>query len=152
MTGQVLNFPLSLLVFGVFFGLHSVAASSLIGLYDRALISVATPFFRSSCVISSFPTLLKSSHVGLRVSLFMHSLFDIARQRGSAPRSCLCAESKYSFALWSFCDPSDYPWRRPLLFFFNAHDESIADSLLCLLLDFFGDALQHTTTAATRFA
>ena len=34
----------------------------------------------------------------------------------------------------------------------DVRDESTADSLLCLLLDLFGDALQHTTTAAICFA
>ena len=34
----------------------------------------------------------------------------------------------------------------------DAHDVSTADSLLCLLLDLFGEVLQHTTTAATCFA
>ena len=34
----------------------------------------------------------------------------------------------------------------------DVHDESTAASLLCLLVDLFGDALQHTTTAAKCFA
>ena len=34
----------------------------------------------------------------------------------------------------------------------DVHDVSTADSLLCLLLDLVGDAMQHTTTAATCFA
>ena len=60
MTGQVLSFPLNkLLVFMVFFGLHGVDASSLIGLHDLVLVSVVTPFFKSSYVIlcdsSDFP-------------------------------------------------------------------------------------------------
>ena len=34
----------------------------------------------------------------------------------------------------------------------DVHDVSTAGSLLCLLVDLFGDALQQTTTAAKCFA
>ena len=53
--GQVLPSPLhKLLVFRVFLGLHGVAASPLIGLYDLVLVSVVTPFSRNSFVILPF--------------------------------------------------------------------------------------------------
>ena len=44
----------NLFVFRVFFGLHGVAASSLIVLYDRVLVSVLSFFFRSRNVILFF--------------------------------------------------------------------------------------------------
>ena len=53
MIGYVAPLPLyKLLVFRVFFGLHSVADSSLIGVHDRVLVSV-----REWLRNSSFPTL-----------------------------------------------------------------------------------------------
>ena len=55
MTGQVLSVPLCmLLLFRVCLGLHGVAASSLIAFHDRALVSVATPFSKSSYVVLPF--------------------------------------------------------------------------------------------------
>ena len=73
-----------LLVFKVFFGLQG-AASSLIGLRDRVW---SLYFFKSGNVIlPSQRNSVKFSHIGLRASLFVHALLDIARQWGSAARS-----------------------------------------------------------------
>ena len=76
MTDQVSPFPLyNLLVFRVFLGLCGVAASAWIGLHDRVLVSVVTPFFRSSYVTLPFQRYcVKFLHIGLRVSLFLHAL------------------------------------------------------------------------------
>ena len=76
MTGQSALFPLNkLLVFMVSFGLHGVAASSLIGLHDRVLTSVVTPLFKRSNEILPFQNnALNLFHIGLRVFLFMHAL------------------------------------------------------------------------------
>ena len=64
-----------LLIFRVFFGLHGVAASSSIGLYDRVLTSAVTHFFKSSYVLLPFQLYsVKFFQIGLRVSLFMHAL------------------------------------------------------------------------------
>ena len=59
----------------MFFGLRRVAASSLIGLHHRVLVSVATPVLRSShLILSSQRSSVQLSHLGLRVFLFMHAL------------------------------------------------------------------------------
>ena len=75
MSGQVLPFPLSkLLVFQVFFGLHGVAVSW-IGLHDGVLVSVVTPFFRSSHIILPFQRCSsKFFQIGRCVFLFVHAL------------------------------------------------------------------------------
>ena len=74
-SGQVVPFPLyNLFTFKAFFVLHSVAASSLTGLYDLVLISVASPPCKSSHVIPLFTChAVKFFHVELRVSLFVHA-------------------------------------------------------------------------------
>ena len=81
MTGPVFPFPLyKVRVFRVFFGLHGVAASSLIGLHDLALVSVVNfPFKNNYEILPLQRSSSKFFHVGLRVSLFVHALFDVAR-------------------------------------------------------------------------
>ena len=78
----------ALYFFTVSFGLRGVAASSLIGLDNRVLISVVAPFFRSSYVILLLQRCFdKFFQIGLCVSLFMHALLGIAHHCGRAPRS-----------------------------------------------------------------
>ena len=73
--GQISPFPLyKLLVFKVFVGLHGVAASCLVGLRDRALVSVVTPLLGSGYAIVPLQRCkVKFFHVSLRVSLFVHA-------------------------------------------------------------------------------
>ena len=60
---------------GCFFLVFCVAASSLVGLHDRVLVSVVTHFLESGCVILPFQRyLVKIFHIGLRVSLFVYAL------------------------------------------------------------------------------
>ena len=72
----------------LFFGLCGVAASSLVGLYDLALVSVASPFVKKALYTN---VLLCSSvkfiHVGLRVSLFVHAHLVLQVIGVVAPRS-----------------------------------------------------------------
>ena len=104
LTGEVSYFHYNLLVFKVFFGLHGVAASSLIRLHDRVLISVVTPFFKGSYVI-----LPKLFDISLRVSLFVHAHSILLILSTIVPQLYLCAESKDSLAHLSFCDSADFP-------------------------------------------
>ena len=67
----------------VFFGLYSIAASSLVGLYDNVLVSAVSPFSRKKGRKSSVICFsVEFFHVGLRVSLFVHE----PHPRGGAPR------------------------------------------------------------------
>ena len=56
-----------------------------------------------------------------------------------------------------FCDSAEFPQRGPFEYFsmlVNAkdlHDDSTSDSLLCVLLDLVGNALQQTTTSTKCF-
>ena len=63
----------NLIVVKVFFGLHGVAASSLVVLYDLVLVSVGS--------------LDEATKSFLHLLQCMHSHFRTARPRGSAPRS-----------------------------------------------------------------
>ena len=70
--------PYNLLVFSVFFGLHDVAASSLVGLYDLVLVCAVSPFVIRSdvnpfCICYS----VKFFHVGLCVSVFVHAHLEL---------------------------------------------------------------------------
>ena len=100
MTGQVFPFPLyKWLVLRVCFGLPGVAASSLIGLHDRVLVFVVTPFLRSGCATLPFQRQsVKFFHIGLRVFLFVRALLillisEIARST-IVPQLCQWSESK----------------------------------------------------------
>ena len=65
----------SCFVLSALFGLYGVAATSLIGLHDRVLVSAVSPFFKGSDVNPLFNCYtVKFLHVGLRVSVFVHAL------------------------------------------------------------------------------
>ena len=75
------------------FGLHRVAASSLIGLHDSVLICVVTPLFRSSHVLLPFQrSSVEFFHIGLRVSLFVRAL--VAHQCSARRSFRNCASSQ----------------------------------------------------------
>ena len=75
LSGHVFPFLLyTVFVFRMFFSLHDVAASSLIGSYDLVLTSVVSPFCRRSDVhLLVICYSVKFFHVGFRVSLFVHA-------------------------------------------------------------------------------
>ena len=110
-------------------------------LLNSSIPALSCHSFISVCVS---PSLFVVSEVAL------HDRYAIVLVRGIQAIVC-------SFI---FCDSSDFPSHRPLLGIFlcqiinarDVHDESTADSLICLLPDLVGDPLQHTTTAATCFA
>ena len=80
-------------------------ASSLVGLHDRVLVSVVTPFLGSGYVILPFQRhSVKLFHIGLRVSLFVHALLILLVSE--------VALDGYHFGI--------APQRRSLLVFFNA--------------------------------
>ena len=69
-----------------------------------SMVSVVTPFFKSGNVIlPSQRNSVKFFHIGLRASLFVHALLDIARQCGSGARSfrnCACARNPDNLLLF----------------------------------------------------
>ena len=154
-------FPLyKLFVFRVFSSLHGVAASSLVGLYD--LVLVCREPARQKKRRNSFCHLPFCQILPCRITciLVLACAFGTARPRSSAPRSfrnlvSLRNPSDQSLAFLSFCDSAEFLSKTPTplstlqCYSVNArdvHDESTVDSLLCLLLDFLGNALQHAST------
>ena len=131
----------------------------MVGLHDRVRVSVVTLFFGSGYVIFPFPALILSHsfHIGLRVSLLVHALSillvsEVPLHDRSA--SVLARGIQVTFAHLSFSIASAPlgNFQCSIMSVTDVHDVSTADSLLCLLLDLFGDALQNTTTAAICFA
>ena len=107
MIGQVLPYPLyKLLVFRVFFGLQSVAASSLVGWHDHVLVSVVTPFLGSGYVILPFQrSPVQLFHIGLRVSLLVHALSILLVSEvvlHDRSRNCACARNPSNLLLFEF--------------------------------------------------